>query len=72
MQSNLLLLFLIALTVLSQNTRASGKDIQSKEKFVMVRDDGKGVVEVPAAQHLLAYSAVSFAASVRCQAGPGR
>lgn len=51
--------------MLSQNTRASGKDIQSKEKIVMVRDDGKGVVEVPAAQHLLAYSAVSFAASVR-------
>lgn len=62
----------MALTVLSQNTRASGKDIQSKEKIVMVRDDGKGVVEVPPARHLLACSAVSFAAAVGCQAGPGR
>ena len=57
----------------SEKTRASGKGIiQSRKKIVMVRDDGKGVIEVLPAKHLLAYSAVLFAASVGCQAGPGR
>lgn len=70
--SDLLLLFLVAPTVLSEKTRASGKDIiQSRKKMVMVRDDKKGVIEVPPAKPLLACSAVMFAALVWCQAGPG-
>lgn len=71
--SDLLLLFLVALTVLSEKTRASGKDIiQSRKKMVMVRDDRKGVIEVPPEKPLPAYSAVAFAALVGCQAGPGQ
>lgn len=70
--SDLLLLFLMALTVLSEKTRARGKGIiQSRKKIVMVRDDGTGVTEVPPAEHLLTCSAASFATLVGCQAGPG-
>lgn len=47
--SHLLLLFLMALTVLSEKTRARGKGIiQSREKIVVT-----GVTEAPPAEHLL-------------------
>lgn len=61
--SDLLLSFLMALTVLPENTRARGKGmIQSREKIVVTRDDGTGVTEVPPAEHLPACSAALFAA----------
>lgn len=70
--SDLLLLFLMALTVLSQKTRAREKGtIQSREKIVVARGDGTGVTEVPPAEQLLACSAALFATLVGCQAGPG-
>lgn len=60
--SDLLLLFLMALTVLPENTRAMGKGIfQSREKIVVARDDGTGVTEVPPVEHLLACSAALLA-----------
>lgn len=59
--------------MLSEKTRASGKGIiQPRKKIVVVRDDRKGVIEVLPVKHLVAYSTVSFAALLGCQAGPGR
>lgn len=63
--SHLLLLYLMALTVLPEKTRARGKGIiQSREKIVVARDDWTGVTEVSQAEHLLACSAASFATLV--------
>lgn len=62
----------MALTVLSEKTRAREKGIiQAREKIVVARDNGIGVTEVPPAEHLLACSAALFATLVGCQAGPG-
>lgn len=59
--------------VLSKKTGASGKNIiQPRKKIGMVRSNGKGASEVLPEEHLLAYSAVLFSASVGSQAGPGR